>query len=221
MTITDLIDALRLRAATIPPAELLLKMGYKTASASGIERLRHVLDDVDLGLKDGGFDFHFCSKDFLCSLCDVIGIEKADYLPAVADIETRLQEEVDAFKPYLFVDTGFHRKDEQIFVMAILENGRYVQFPRNFWRLPWPQQLEKAGEQVREHMKKTGGKLQLWGQIQRYFYFFAEGRAMEISVQGVVLGERDNVVPSRATLEKGVDKLLASSLPPICNSHNE
>lgn len=204
----------------MPPAALLLKMGYKTASTAGIERLRRVLADADLGLKDGGFDFRFGSKDFLCTLCDVTGIREADYLPAIAKLEARLQEELDAFKPYLFVDTGFHRKDEQIFVMAILENSRYVQFPRNFWRLPWPQQLEKVGERVREHMKKTGGTLMLWGQIRRYFYFFAEGRAMEISIQGIVLDERNNVTPSHATLEKGVDKLLASSLPPVRSDNN-
>jgi hypothetical protein len=104
--------------------------------------------------------------------------------------------------------------------MAILENSRYVRFPRNFWRLPWAQQLEKVGERVREHMNKTGGKLMLWGRVRRYFYFFAEGRAMEISMQGMVLGERDNVTPSHATLEKGVDKLLASSLPPVRSDNN-
>jgi len=204
----------------MPPAELLLKMGYKTASTAGMDRLRRVLADVDLGLKDGGFDFRFNSKDFLCTLCDVMGIGETDYLAAIAKLEARLQEEANAFKPYLFVDTGFHRKDEQIFVMAILESSRYVQFPRNFWRLPWTQQLQKVGERVREHMNKTGGKLMLWGQIRRYFYFFAEGRAMEISVQGMVLGERNNVAPSHATLEKGVDKLLASSLPPVRSDNN-
>jgi hypothetical protein len=59
-------------------------------------------------------------------------------------------------------------------------------------------------------MADTGGKLPLWGDIKRYLYFFAEGKAIYVAVDGRVLGERDSAIPSHAYLEKGLEKRLIS-----------
>lgn len=208
MAIEGFLEQLRSKAAAVPADVLLKKMGYRKPGAAARDRLSKVLADPDLGLEQGGYDFRYDSKAFVSALCLAVGIANKDAQSAIATITAELAEDAAAFKPYLFVDTAFRRRNEPLVAMAVLESNRYVPLPQRFWRLPLEKQLVQVSEEVRQHMARTAGKLLLWGGIQRYFYFFAEGHAMEIAVDGEVLGEREDIVPSRVVLEEGVVTLL-------------
>lgn len=204
----NLQDELGIRTANSSAIELLRLMGYQRPVAAAKQRLRQVLEDPELGLERGGFDFRYSAEEFVKALCEVVGIAPADYQPAVAAILQRLSEDRMAFKPYLFVDTDFVRRNEPIHALAFSEGERYVHFDGGFWRKPLAEQVELARQRVCEHMAETDGDLGIWGQIQRYHFFYAPEQSVEIATDGQVLADRDDIRPSRATMDNGMETVI-------------
>ncbi|WP_346796336.1 hypothetical protein R5M92_12785 [Halomonas sp. Bachu 37] len=195
---------LQRRAASRPA--LLRKMGYRKLGEIVVRRLYEVLKDPDLGLSSGGFDLRFGSREFLCALCEAVGLDEADYLPLIEARQQWLSDEWHAFKPYVFIDTNFRRSDRPgtaIFVLAICESMRRITFPEGFWRKPLSEQIQLAQARVRQFMAETGGDVKIWGTAKRFLFFHAEDAAIEISPSGQVLGDRQGGVPSRASLRVG------------------
>lgn len=96
-----------------------------------------------------------------------------------------------------------------IFAMAFAEHLRRLKFPIGFWRLSYEERLAAACQKVQEHMQQSGGRLVIWGEIQRYHYAYAEGVSLIISPQGEVIGECSNFDPPKATA-----RLAGSDQPP-------
>ncbi|QEA37775.1 hypothetical protein FGL86_00960 [Pistricoccus aurantiacus] len=203
---------LQRRAAPVPESELLLQMGYPKPRETAIHRLQKVLADPDLGLTSGGFDFRFGSRAFLCALCEALGLDEADYLPTIDARQQWLREERNAFKPYIFIDTGFKRSDRPgtaIFALAVCEPMRHLKFPKGFWRRPWHEQIEEARRRVRQFMAETDGDVRIWGTAKRFLFFHARDAAIEIDPFGQVLGGWQGGVPSRASLRVGHKEITA------------
>ena len=200
---TDISRQVQQRAAAVPADDLLRRMGYHTVGPKARNRLSRVLADPELGLSTPDFDFHLASRGFAEALCAAAGLEPERYLPAIDTIERRHHEEAVAYKPWLFVDTGFKRSDHPgspRFALAAMEAKRRVRLPADTCRLPWEQQLQRAQQTVRWHMRETGGELPLWGHIHRYLFWYAEDRAVELTLEGDVAGEASPVGLSRASL---------------------
>ncbi|GHB07945.1 hypothetical protein [Modicisalibacter luteus] len=206
---------LQRRTAPLSAWELLRRMGYRKPGEAALRRLNEVLEDPDLGLSSGGFDFCFGSREFLCALCDVVGLDEADYLPLIEARQQWLSEEQQAFKPYLFIDTGFRRSDRPgtaIFVLAACEGMRRLTFPEDFWRKPLAEQVQLAQARVREFMAETGGDVKVWGTAQRFLFFYAQDAAIEIAPSGKVLGDWQGGVPNQASWRIG-NQAITTQLP--------
>ncbi|MFC2990623.1 hypothetical protein [Halomonas tibetensis] len=145
-----------------------------------------------LGLATPEYDFHFASRAFSEALCQALAMEPDDYLPALDANGAHLEEERQAYKPWLFVDTGFKRADRPgtaIFILAMIESKRRLRLPPDTFRLPWEQQLQRAQQRVHQHMADTGGELKIWGRVQRYLFRYAEDQKLELSTRGEVVGD--------------------------------
>ncbi|MGM0985122.1 MAG: hypothetical protein ACQEXG_17180 [Pseudomonadota bacterium] len=189
---TGLSQDLQQRAAEVPADELLTRMGYHSVGTKARDRLSRVLADPQLGLATPEYDFHLASRAFSEALCHALAMEPDDYLPALDAIEAHLEEERQAYKPWLFVDTGFKRADRPgmpIFILAMIESTRRLRLSPDTFRLPWEQQLQRAQQRVRQHMADTGGELKIWGRIQRYLFCYAEDQMLELSPNGDVVGD--------------------------------
>ncbi|MGM1053969.1 MAG: hypothetical protein ACQEXO_16510 [Pseudomonadota bacterium] len=200
---TDISHDLQQRAAAVPADELLTRMGYRAIGPKARDRLSRVLADPLLGLATPEYDFHFASRAFSEALCHPLAMEPADYLPALDAIENPLIEARHAFKPWLFVDTGFKRADRPgtaIFVLAIMESKRRLRLPPDTFRLPWEEQLQRAQQAVRRHMAESGGEVPLWGRIQRYLFCYAEDRKLALSPSGEVVGDASDTGISQASI---------------------
>ena len=86
--------------------------------------------------------------------------------------------------PYLFVETGFRRANQPVFVLAMLESGRRLSVPPEL-----RDQLERITEMVVEHYQAHHGELVLWGKIDHYRYHDGGGRVYRISPAGRLLDE--------------------------------
>ncbi|WP_280553465.1 hypothetical protein [Halomonas sp. 25-S5] len=200
---TDISKEVQQCAATVSADVLLRRMDYRAIGPNARQRLSRVLADPQLGLAKSEYDFHFASLAFSEALCRAMAMGPADYLAALDAIEKPLKEARHAYKPWLFVDTGFKRADRPgtaIFVLAIMESKRRIRLPPDTFRLPWEQQLQRAQQAVRRHMAESGGELPLWGHIQRYLFCYAEDRKLELSTSGEVLGNASGMGISQASI---------------------
>ena len=200
---SDILQEVQQRAAMMPADDLLRRMGYHSVGPKARDRLARVLSDPQLGLATPEYDFHFASRAFSEALCQALAMEPVDYLPALDAIEAHLEEARRAYKPWLFVDTGFKRADRPgmpIFILAMIESKRRLRLPPDTFRLPWEQQLQRAQEAVRQHMRETGGELKVWGSIQRYLFCYAEDQKLELSPSGEVVGDASDMGISQASV---------------------
>ena len=191
---TDLV----LRVAAMPREEILKAMSYKRPTSANLERLQSVLDDPDFGLNNSGFDFKYSSEGFLRALCVVVDMDMASSEQRIFRLNKCLEEEREAFKPYIWVDTGFKRQSQPIFALAVCEHQRYLDFPKGFWRLSIDRQMGRAQCRVREHVYETGGELGIWGHIKQYWFYYKKNAAYLLALNGEVIGKHEGPVPNQA-----------------------
>ncbi|SOB74728.1 hypothetical protein SAMN04488490_0254 [Marinobacter sp. LV10R510-11A] len=204
---TDLV----VRVAAIPREELLKAVGYQKPTSANLERLQGVMDCPDFGLSDGGFDFKFSSEGFLRAMCTVVGMDMALTNQRIIRLKKRLAEEKTAFKPYLWVDTGFKRKSQPLFALAACEHQRYLHFAKGFWRMALDQQLGRAQCMVREHVYRTGTDLGIWGGIEQYWFYYKKDAAYLLARNGEVIGKQIGPVPNQAIGSRELNVIAPST----------
>jgi hypothetical protein len=194
----SLVHEVRLRTQHIDSNELLQAMGYPGPSLQNVERLQSVLSSSVLGLDQSAFDFRYSGEEFVLSLSKALGLRRSFAQRGIAVIKSVIEREASRFKPYLFVDTGFKRNNQPLFVLAFLEHQRHVPVLDIQFDTPIAQQIELAGRYVREHYAQSRGDLGTWGTIQRYLFYYAQKQAVALSLQGVLVGEWQGPEPSKA-----------------------
>ncbi|WP_417519099.1 hypothetical protein [Marinobacter sp.] len=204
---TDLV----IRAAAMHPEDILKGMGYPKATSANLERLQNVLDSDEFGLNDVGFDFKYSSEGFLRALCTVTGMEMSLTEQRITRVKKRLAEEKSAFQPYLWVDTGFKRKSQPLFALAVCEHQRYLNFPKGVWRLTLDEQLGRAQCMVREHVYETGADLGIWGKIEQYWFYYKKDAAYLLARNGEVIGKREGPVPNQVTGSKALGVISSTT----------
>lgn len=207
---TDLV----LRVAAIPRDEILKSMGYLKPTSANVERLQTVLDDPGFGLTDAGFDFKYGSEGFLRALCVVTGMDMALADQRIRRIKRYLDEEREAFKPYIWVDTGFQRKSQPLFALAACEHMRHLDFPKGFWRFSIDRQLGRAQCRVREHVYETGGAIGIWGEIKQYWFYYKKNAAYLLARNGEVIGKREEPIPNEASVSRALGVIIPSTREP-------
>lgn len=197
-------DILRRRAAGHDPDTLLQKMGYAQADQNDRARLARVLADPELGLNSAEYDFVHDSRGFLIALCQALRVDPM-YRDAFLEMhDARREAERRAYKPWLFVDTGFKRSDRPgvpLFALAAMESRRRLNLPPETWTLPWSAQLAIAQQRIQAHMVETGGKLELWGTIRRYLFCYDENARLALDLEGNVLGDASQEGLSQASVQ--------------------
>lgn len=204
---TDLV----LRVAAIPNDDILEAMGYRKPTTAHRERLRSVVDDPEFGLNGGGFDFKYSSEQFLRALCVVTGMELGRVDQRIQRIRKYLDEEREAFKPYIWVDTGFQRQSQPTFALAVSEYQRYLHFSKGFWRFSIDRQLGSAQYRVRDHVYETGGVLGIWGEIKQYWFHYKKDAAYLLALNGEVIGKHIGHVPDLATGSRELDVITSAT----------
>jgi hypothetical protein len=204
---TDLV----IRVALISRYEILKAMGYQSLVSANLERLQSVLDDPEFGLNDSGFDFKYSSEGFLRALCGAAGIDIVLADQRINRLKRLLEGEREAFKPYIWVDTGFKRQNQPLFALAACEHQRYLGFPKDFWRFSIDRQLGRAMSRVREHVYETGGEIGIWGQVKQYWFYYKADAAILIGLNGEVVGKREGIEPNLAVRIREFDVIISAT----------
>jgi len=116
----------------------------------------------------------------------------------------RRKNDLDAMdQPYIFVYTGFRRKNEPIFVLAFMEGRRNIIIPKKDVLSDSGEELARVCALVQNHYAVQQGKLPVWGTIQSYVYHPDAQTHIIIGPDGVVRHPDTPVCESRATLSLG------------------
>lgn len=181
---------------------VLFKLGYFHPTKKQIDRFEKVISSPKLGLDSSYFDFKYSNSEYILKLTEICDLNTNDAEEYIQDSKNKLRGLHNSFKPYLFVETGFRRMTQPIFVLAAVESFRYVTLPIHFIELQPLDQLIYLHDLIDEHMSKTKGSLQIWGNILSYFYVYDKGCALEISPTGKIVKNHFDFEPrNRARLE--------------------
>src|SRR5690606_31500162 len=126
---------------------------------------------------------------FVQALCDVLNIHGDAIEQGIKMLEDECYEDRWAFRAYLFVDTGFRRTSQPVFILALSEHWRNLPLPVRIRRLSLADQLEMIRTHIHEHMASCGGTLRMWGDVKRYLYYYADNAALAFSPEGELIGE--------------------------------
>lgn len=140
------------------------------------------------------YDFVLGSELLLKKAIEVFGDEED--LKLFNDIRERLSR-----KPgHLFIETGFKRRSQPIFVLAAMEGRRNILIDRYKFNNK-KEELEAVRNFVKKHCKEKKGEIELWGKIKFYVYsseWF--DKKILIDCDGNIIGEVDRYSYSRAVM---------------------
>lgn len=193
-------QALQLRLANADLSDISQLMGYRSRIEHCQSRIRTLLTDPYLGLGQGGFDFKFSDLEFLQHLCRLLGIDLDAYSAEIEVIQRELEERRTAFRPYVFIDTGFQRTTEPVFVLALFESKRRIMLDEATRKMPLNQQVRYVQSMVSKHFDENEGQLGVWGSIQRYLFNYAKGVQLVIYPDGSVQREEEAAAAPKAEL---------------------
>lgn len=181
---------------------VLFELGYFHPTKKQIDRFEKVISSPKLGLESSDFDFKYSNAKYILKLTEICDLNTNDAEEYIQYSKNKLRDLHNSFKPYLFVETGFRRTTQPIFLLAAVESFRYVKLPIDFIELQPLDQLNYLHDLIDEHMSKTQGSLQIWGNILSYFYVYDKGCALEITPTGKIVKNHFDFEPStKARLE--------------------
>ena len=178
--------------------ELSHSLGYRGGDKFK-KRLTVIFANEYFGLDSSYYDFKFSSEEFVRQLCNYLGIPSLLVDKVLDEIKAELEKQKHAPKPYVFIDTDFKRKSEPIFLLSALQNRRYLKIDDIVAAKPLDKQLQDVQKIVTAHYQKNP-ILDLWGQVQRYAYFYQEDFIVVLSVKGEILDVTYDYPLSVATL---------------------
>jgi hypothetical protein len=200
-----LLDTIKQRLIHTSHDEVLKRVGYSNLK-TGRRTLQNFLSsDTMLGwLERGSFDMHHSSSSFLLALVEALELP-VDEAQKEIDKYGQRKEQIRSMKDvYIFVDTGFKRKGQPIFILAMAESLMHIKIDKAFCLDHSKEEISQhVSETIKAHYEANNGKLAVWGEIQRYVYQDAEGNETCYSVEGEVLEDMCEVEENSASLRIG------------------
>jgi len=174
------------------------QLGYSSSDRL-ISRINAIIESPYLALDKSSFDFKYSTPELIRKLCELCNISLVLCNTIISQIESKLTLRRCRFNSHIYIDTDFKRKSEAVFVLAALESSRYIAIDEVIQDLPLNEQLDHIKQLVTSHYQKQSS-LPVWGDIQRYVYFFDENIVIVLSSEGEVVGSSDEYSMSRATV---------------------
>ena len=200
-----LLDTIKERLDHTSHDEVIRKMGYINIK-TGRRSLENFLASggIQSWLEGGCFDMIHSSSSFLLALVEALELP-VDEARKEIDKHSQRKEQIRNMKDvYIFVDTGFKRKGQPIFILAMAESLRHIKIDKAFCLDHSKEEiLQHVSETVKAHYEANNGKLAVWGEIQRYVYQDAEGNETYYSVEGEILEDAPEVKENSASLRVG------------------
>jgi len=152
-------------------------------------------------LNSGNYDFVNQPHEFFTKLSIALKLDKKDINDTLEEEKVYIKE-VERFKgSYIYVNTNFRRKNEPIFILAILEKNRYVSLykDRNLLFKSTSQILEILSQRIQEHYEANKEGLVVWEKIVNYQVHLKD-KIYIFDTDGVLQQDAVPVYESKATI---------------------
>ena len=178
------------------------KLGYLNTN-SGKKRLLEILNSEGADwLAKSGYDMKYTSAELFKKLCGLAGIK--GYEKELSKILKRINRD---FQPYIFVDTGFKRVSQPVFVLAFSEGFRHISIAGQDVLEDEEAELERIINIANQHYDENNGVLPVWGRILRYVYVAGAEKTFEILPHSSYAVLENFRKPSEASLKINTRKL--------------
>lgn len=172
-------------------------LGYSTTNKFD-KRVKEVTESPYLALDKSYYDFHYSSREFIRRLSEVLGIPEHLYNKVIAEIEATLALNRQK-KPYFFLETNFKRESQPIFMLAALQNNRFLSVDKEIYNLLLNEQLIPLTTIVKKHNKQHP-VIDMWGEVQSYVYLYTDETVLVFSTSGELLSSETEYFYSKAIL---------------------
>jgi hypothetical protein len=204
VTIMNLIETIRRRVRALDPDALVKSLGYRSVPR-GRKTLEEFLQapDIESWLSGSHYDLTHSSRSFLEALCRELELGEA--CGGEIDAYERKHEQLLTMeKPWIFIDTGFRRKCEPIFSLAVMEPVRWIPLEKE-WALgrSLDELFAELSRLIPRHYREHEGKLPLWGTIRSYVYHHTDGSRHIFGPDGILRKEESPPEENRAELRIG------------------
>lgn len=148
-------------------AQIIEAMGYSSGAQSqykyqspsqnkthrkALQRLQQVLTSPDLGLSQPSYDFKYSSTEFIHALCQVLGMDRAEYQPLLQPLEQYAHKVLHAIKPVVYADISFNDNFKPSFVNTIaMAKYTHVPLDEGIRLLDSDEQWQAIHQQIRQH----------------------------------------------------------------------
>lgn len=186
------------KLSTVDIKQLSSSLGYRSTDKFK-QRLSVMIGSAYLGLDRSYYDFYLSSEEFVRQLCDSLAIPKVLVANSITEIKVELEKKKYASKQFIFIDTDFKRQSQPVFILAAMQQQRYLSIDDNIAIKPINHQLQAIQAKVRGHYKQFP-VMEFWGQVQRYAYFYQPDIIIVLSRTGEIVEITTEYPLSMATL---------------------
>ena len=180
--------------------DIVKMMGYHKIDNRVLERINTVCNDPHMGLYSGYYDFKYTGTEFIEALCELLAINLSDYEDDIEAIKEDYRDRRDRFKSYVFVETGFKRENQPIFMLIFMDHLRHLYLDYEVRTLPLANQVDYVKKLSRQHYKDNNGELKTWGEIKTYVFCYEKDKYIEFTPDGIVIAEMEQYNIPRAKL---------------------
>ena len=198
------------KIADTPLKDIAKKMGYGKIE-KGVERIKFVMNDPQFGLLKSNYDGLYSSITFLDKLLEIIGLPKKEIEEYIKHIHFLSNDVEFGYRPHIFCDTNFVRKNEPVFILAFLSNRRFLSLSKTIKRKSKSEKIKIVKEIIYNHQIATGGKIEFWGSIARYVCHFDKNEIVEFLPDGTIICEKNEPVFHPTACLKIGNKVLVGS----------
>jgi hypothetical protein len=176
------------RTAAVGREVVVQKMGYALKKRKQVNaRIEALLSDPQLGLGTATYDYSYSNKEFLIALGRSVGVDGNAVAAEIARIGRERDRERSAFRAWVFVETGFKRKGEPIFALAVMEPRRRLQLSVELCLMERQHLIEQTSNLVGNHYQHSKGRLPLWGQITGYKLVVSDSEQILFDTDGQLI----------------------------------
>jgi len=144
-----------------------------------LSRIRKIINSSYLSLDRGTYDFHNNTPSFIGKLCDALNIPRQLYETVIAETLVFLDARAGRFKPYIFIDTNFKRKNQSLIMLQL--SNRRIPIDPALHEVTLNEQIVHIQGIIKDHYRRHP-TLPVWGKVDHYVYHYSE--AIRVSFEG-------------------------------------
>ena len=150
----------------------------------------HIIEAKDLAelLYAGHFDFLYGSKQLVCKIAEIFGLDLSGELEEAEKYNAEVFKHCDS-EMYLRAETNFKRTTESVLTLGMASRAKVVDIPnrRDFYFKPFEEKIKLIGNLIRDAYAKTP-EVPIFGAITAYRWHFNKNNYL-FNVSGEKVGQ--------------------------------